>query len=94
MYYGHYPVWLSRGICWIKNNVAFHFALIHQSVFMEEAFQVIYPVPKQHPTAAEKRLLALAEAITAKYRDPDLCTQKQFMQTLTPNWPTTKRKCS
>jgi hypothetical protein len=86
----HCPAWLTRNVVKSTSSaIASHVIETSHSFISSEAFQVVYRVPSIHSKLAKSRLLAVAEAISIRLRNPDLCAQKQFVRALQLNWPAT-----
>ena len=63
-------------------------------VDVNTAFAPIYRVPGRYTRAVKLQMLSAAEAIAIRLHDPDLCSQKQFVQSLRLPWPIIDRTVS
>ena len=86
----HVPAWLGKGVTKsINSAILSHLVDSEHHIKIEEAFSVLYQVPKTLPQRARLRLLYIAEAIWINSRKPNLCIQKKYIQPLCLPWPTT-----
>ena len=88
----HVPAWINSGaIKTIRSAVLGHLVDTNHQIKPNEAFKIVYKVPIHHPPAVRKRMLATAESIAIRLRNPVLCSQKQFVQTLQLPWSIAQR---
>ena len=86
----HVPAWLGKGVTKsINSAILSHLVDSEHHIKIEEAFSVLYQVPKTLPQRARLRLLYTAEAIWINTKKPNLCIQKRYIQPLCLPWPTT-----
>ena len=52
-----------------------------------KAFRVIFRAPSNLPKSVRSQYIRTAEAVAIRLRDPVLCNQKRFVQTLHLPWP-------
>ena len=84
----HHPAWLrTGGKKSITSPVVTHLANTNHIVEPTTAFRVIYKAPLNQPKFTRQRILAAAESIAIRQRQPVLCLQKQFVQSLCLPWP-------
>ena len=84
----HHPAWLrTGGNKSITSSVVAHLANTNHIVEPTRAFRVIYQAPLNQPKFIRQRILAAAESIAIRQRQPVLCLQKQFVQSLCLPWP-------
>lgn len=84
----HCPASLRHGT--IKNvhsSILEHLINTGHHVLTDDAFKVLYAVPKRNPKGLRKRLLATSEAMAIALLQPELCKQRTLVQALTLPWP-------
>jgi hypothetical protein len=84
----HHPVWLQSGNRkTITSAIVGHLADSGHRVDPSMAFRVLYKAPRNLPKSVQKGHIAAAEAVAIRLRNPILCCQKRFVQTLRLPWP-------
>ena len=84
----HHPAWLRTGENkFITSSVVAHLGNTNHIVEPTRSFRVIYQAPLNQPKFTRQRILAAAESIAIRQRQPVLCLQKQFAQSLCLPWP-------
>nr|CAH8870376.1 unnamed protein product [Trichobilharzia regenti] len=85
----HLPAWFSGGeIKCIKSSILSHLVDTGHRIDVNTAFRVIYRIPKSLSRTVRLRLLHIAEAVAIRSTKPELCIQKEHVQTLFLPWPT------
>jgi hypothetical protein len=85
----HHPAWLQTGNRKvITSAIVGHLADSGHTVNPSTAFRVLYKAPRNLPKFVQKGHIAAAEAVAIRLRNPILCCQKRFVQTLRLPWPT------
>ncbi|CAH8598674.1 unnamed protein product [Schistosoma haematobium] len=86
----HVLAWLGKGVTKsINSTILSHLVDSEHHIKIEEAFSVLYQVPKYLPQGARLRLLYTAEAIWINSRRSNFCIRKKYIQPLCLPWPTT-----
>ena len=88
----HHPVWLSNGQTRKTNYSAIlnHLIEFNHSVDIKSSFRIVFRIPNHKSRPVKCRLLAISEAICIRLCNPELCSQKHFVRTLTLPWPSIK----
>jgi hypothetical protein len=88
----HHPAWLGKGLIRkISSAITAHLVETNHQVDVKKSFKIIYKVQGNQPRAGQLRMLAIAESIAIRLRNPALCVQKQHVQTLSLAWPRDER---
>ena len=84
----HHPRWLQTGEQKsIRSSVISHLVESGHVIDPLSAFSIIFRAPLNLPGPIRSRYIRTAEAVAIRLRDPMLCNQKQFVQTLRLPWP-------
>ena len=84
----HHPVWLRTGsVKTIRSSVVEHLVNTNHQINPDTAFRIVYTVPSYHTNGVRQQILATAESIAIRLRNPNLCSQKQFIRSLSLPWP-------
>ena len=88
----HHPAWLGSGVQkTITSGVVAHLVDSNHVVNISTAFSPVYRVPNRYTRGVKLQILSAAEAIAIRLIDPDLCSQKRFVQALRLPWPAIDR---
>ena len=84
----HHPAWLGSNVQKsINSGVLAHLVDSNHVVDVTTASTPIYRVPDRYTRGVKSQMLSAAEAIAIKLFNPELCSQKQFVQSLRLPWP-------
>ena len=84
----HHPRWLQAGEPKsIRSSIVSHLVESGHVIDPLTSFRVIFRAPSNLPGSIRSRFIRTAEAIAIRLRDPVLCNQKRFVQTLHLPWP-------
>ena len=84
----HHPAALSKGtVKSINSSILQHLVDSCHQVDPNQAFNIMYQIPPNLPKYVRTKLLFIAESIAIKIHKPDLCKQKQLINTLNLPWP-------
>ena len=84
----HHPRWLQLGEQRsIRSAVVSHLIESGHVIDPIASFRVIYQAPRYLPGSIQSRYINTAEAVAIQLRNPFLCNQKRFVQTLHLPWP-------
>ena len=87
----HHPAWLRTGhVKSINSAVVGHLVETNHRVDPVTSFKIIYQIPPNRSKSVRQRMLATAESIAIRLREPRLCSQKKFVQALQLPWPNVK----
>ena len=88
----HHPAWLGSTLQkTITSGVLAHLVNSNHAVDVNFASSPIYRMPGRYTRGVKMQILSAAEAIAIKLFDPDLCSQKRFVQSLRLPWPAIHR---
>ena len=84
----HHPRWLRTGERKsIRSSVVSHLVDSGHVINPVNSFRVLFRAPPNLPGSIRSRYIETAEAVAIRLRDPILCNQKRFVQTLHLPWP-------
>ena len=84
----HHPAALSKGtVKSINSSILQHLVDSCHQVDPNQAFNIMYQIPPNLPKCVRTKLLFITESIAIKIHKPDLCKQKQLINTLNLPWP-------
>ena len=84
----HHPAWLQTGVKKsVRSSIVDHLVQTNHLTDRNKAFKIVYSVPNRNPNGVKKQLLAIAESIAIRLRNPRLCAQKQYVRALNLPWP-------
>ena len=84
----HHPAWLGSSVqTTITSGIVAHLADSNHVVDVNSAFSPIYRVSGRYTRWVKLQMLSAAEAIAIRLINPDLCSQKRFVQSLSLPWP-------
>ena len=88
----HHPAWIGTGLQkTITSAVVAHLVDSNHVVSVNKAFTPIYRISGRYSRGVRHYLLSAAEAIAIRLRNPDLFSQKRFVQALSLPWPSISR---
>ena len=88
----HHPAWIGSGVQKnITSGVVAHLVDSNHVVDIDAAFSPIYRVAGRYTRGVKLQMLSAAEAIAIRLHNPDLCSHKQFVQSLCLPWPAIHR---
>ena len=73
--------------------IGLHLAESSHQIDQQSAFTIVHRIRASQPKLIKARLLAIAEAMCIRWRNPNLCAQKRFVRTLTLPWPIPSHLC-
>ena len=84
----HVPNWFLRGE--VRENVSsaiLQHLITQKHPINEQDFSILYRVPQMPYKSLRRRVLSIAESISIRIADPNLCRQKRLFTSLLLPWP-------